>query len=239
MSAELSVIVPVYNEEANVLPLAQEVARALATQQRVFELLFVDDGSTDGTWSQIVAARDRDPRVRGLRHDRNGGQSAAFWTGLVRATGPIVATLDGDGQNDPADLPALLAALDRADMVCGHRVKRQDGGIRRLSSRAARWARRVALGIDIQDAGCFLRVFRRSALENILPFNGWHRFLPVLVSGAGRSVLELPVNHRPRRAGVSKYGIGNRLWRGLYDLVGVAWMLKRSLRPATFSELTR
>jgi dolichol-phosphate mannosyltransferase len=138
--------------------------------------------------------------------------------------------MDGDLQNDPADLPMLLRELENADFVCGVRVRRQDNWQRRVSTKVARAARRWVLGIDFQDTGCFLRVFRRGSLEGVMPFNGWHRFLPVLVQAAGHRVREVPVNHRPRVAGQSKYGIGNRLWRGICDLMGVRWLLRRRLR---------
>jgi dolichol-phosphate mannosyltransferase len=239
VAIEISVIVPVYNEEDNVLPLAGQVASALASEPRRWELVLVDDCSTDATWERVQEAVRRDPRVRGLRHQRNAGQSAAFQTGLMAGAAPIVATLDGDLQNDPADLPVLLAGLSEADFVCGVRAKRQDNWVRRLSTRVARRARRLALGVDFQDTGCFLRVFRRGALAGVPPFNGWHRFLPVLVHGCGVSVKEVPVHHRPRVAGVSKYGVWNRVWRGLYDLVGVGWWLKKRLRPVSFSEVGR
>jgi dolichol-phosphate mannosyltransferase len=234
--AEVSILVPVFDEEANIVPLADQVTQAFAQESRLWELVFVDDASLDQTWRRIQESHQRDPRVRGVRHQRNAGQSAAFWTGLRATTGPIVATLDGDLQNDPADLPRLLAALTDADFVCGVRLNRRDSWLRRVSSDVARRARRLALGADFQDTGCFLRVFRRTALERILPFNGWHRFLPVLVHGTGARVLEVPVNHRPRAAGVSKYGVWNRLGRGLYDLVGVGWYLNRRLQPAPFSD---
>lgn len=231
MPIELAIIIPVFNEEDNVLPLAQEVAAALRAEPRAWELVFVDDASTDGTWENIQAARRRDARVRGVRHAQNRGQSAALWTGLQATDAPIVATLDGDRQNDPADLPRLLGELAQVDFVCGHRIHRQDAFVRRLSSRVARWARRAALGADFADTGCALRVFKRAALHGVFPFNGWHRFLPILVAAAGVSTKEVPVHHRPRAAGASKYGVWNRLWRGLFDLVGVAWYLRRHLRP--------
>jgi dolichol-phosphate mannosyltransferase len=236
MPPEIAVIVPVFDEEDNVVPLADQVTRAFAGEGRPWELVFVDDASRDSTWARIHEAHQRDSRVRGVRHPRNAGQSAAFWTGLRATTSPIVATLDGDLQNDPADLPKLLAGLAEADFVCGVRVNRRDTWVRRVSSRVARRARRLALGVDFRDTGCFLRVFRRSALEGVLPFNGWHRFLPVLVHGTGARVQEVAVSHRPRAAGVSKYGIWNRLGRGLFDLVGVRWYLQRRLRPVAFSE---
>jgi len=232
---EISIIVPVFNEAANVQPLARETAAALAQERRAFELVFVDDGSADATWTEIGAARQRDPRVRGLRHAHNAGQSAALWTGLQATTGPIIATLDGDLQNDPADLPQLLAGLDQADFVAGVRLHRQDSWLRRFSSRLARRARRTCLGVDFQDTGCGLRVFKRSALTGIFGFNGLHRFLPVLVHGAGARIVEMPVHHRPRQAGVSKYGVWNRLGRGLLDLLAIAWYQKRRLRPIPFT----
>lgn len=236
MACEISIVVPVFNEAGNVLPLAREVAEALKAEARRYELLFVDDASTDDTWRQIQEARRLDGRVRGLRHAGNAGQSAALWTGLRAAQAPILATLDGDLQNDPADLPRLLAALAEVDFVSGWRANRRDPWLRRVSSRVARAARRAVLGTDFADTGCALRVFKRSALEGVLPFHGWHRFLPILVQGAGARTCEVPVNHRPRGAGASKYGMWNRLGRGLYDLIGVRWYLKRRLQPPALAE---
>jgi glycosyltransferase involved in cell wall biosynthesis len=231
----LAIIVPVYNEEDNVLPLAREVTNAFADRGQLYQLVFVDDASTDQTWARIQKAQHVYPNVRGVRHQSNSGQSAAFLTGLRSTRSRLVATLDGDLQNDPADLPRMLTELTHADFVCGVRTNRQDNWLRRVSTRIARRARRLVLGVDFQDTGCFLRVFRRNALESVLPFNGWHRFLPLLVHGAGKSVRELAVNHRSRVAGTSKYGVWNRLWRGIYDLVGVGWLQKRTLRPAELS----
>lgn len=232
MAENLAIIVPVYNEEDNILPLARQVSAAFARQDQPYELLFVDDASSDHTWARIQEAQRAHPNVRGVRHRLNSGQSAAFLTGLRETQSPLLATLDGDLQNDPADLPRLLTELAHADFVCGVRTKRRDNWVRVVSTRIARQARRLALGVDFQDTGCFLRVFRRTALEGVLPFNGWHRFLPLLVHAAGKSVRELSVNHRPRVAGTSKYGVWNRLGRGIYDLIGVGWLQKRTLRPA-------
>ena len=237
MVAEISIIVPVYNEAENILPLAREVTAAMQGETRAYELVFVDDASTDNTWAQIQQARQADPRIRGLKHARNGGQSAALWTGLQNSSSPILATLDGDLQNDPADLPRLLAELERVDFVSGMRLSRQDNFVRRASSKIARWARRAILKVDFRDTGCAIRAFKRLALEGLFPFNGLHRFLPVLVHGNGARTLEVPVNHRPRVAGVSKYGVWNRLGRGLYDLFAIAWYQKRRLRPVPFTEL--
>ena len=230
MPAEISIIVPVFDEADNVLPLAREVARALDKEPRTFELLFVDDASRDGTWKRIEEARRIDPRVRGVRHARNSGQSAALWTGIQSGTGGIIATLDGDLQNDPADLPRLFAELENVDFVCGWRVIRRDNWLRRISSGIARRARKIVLGADFRDTGCALRAFRRAALDGVFPFNGWHRFLPILVQDHGTAIKEIPVHHRPRAAGVSKYGVWNRLGRGIYDLIGVRWYRKRRLR---------
>jgi dolichol-phosphate mannosyltransferase len=234
---EIAIIVPVFNEADNIRPLAREVVAALAGELRAFELVLVDDASTDRTWQEIQSIRQEFPLVRGLRHAVNSGQSAALWTGIQATRSPIIATLDGDLQNDPADLPKLLSELNRFDFVCGVRLERQDNWLRRISTRISRWARKTVLGVDFRDTGCAVRVFRRTALTGVFAFNGFHRFLPILVHGNGVTTREVAVNHRPRLAGVSKYGVWNRLGRGLYDLFAVAWLLKRRLRPASFSEL--
>jgi dolichol-phosphate mannosyltransferase len=237
MPPQLAIVVPVYNEQDNVLPLRQEIAAALARETGTWEVVFVDDGSTDATWTRIREARQIDRRVRGLRHQHNAGQSAAVWTGIQNTSSPLLATLDGDRQNDPAELPRLLELLREFDFVCGRRAHRQDTRLRRVSSAVARWARTRALGYDFRDTGCALRVFRREALAGVPGFNGLHRFLPILVAGGGFRTLEVPVSHRPRVAGVSKYGVWNRLGRGLYDLIGVAWFQKRRLRPVPVERL--
>jgi dolichol-phosphate mannosyltransferase len=237
VSVEISILVPVFNESDNVLPLAREVVSAMAPLHRSYELVFVDDASTDDTWQRIAEAQGLHPCVRGLRHQRNAGQGAALWTGVQATTSPILATLDGDLQNDPADLPQLLAELERVDFVSGMRLNRQDTWLRQVSSRIARWARKTALGVDFRDTGCALRAFKRTALIGVFPFNGLHRFLPVIVHGGGAKALEVPVNHRPRVAGLSKYGVWNRLGRGIYDLVAIAWYQKRRFRQVPLSEL--
>jgi dolichol-phosphate mannosyltransferase len=237
VAAEISILVPVFNEADNILPLVREVAAALQTLPLCYELVFVDDASTDDTWQRIAEARQTDARIRGLRHARNAGQSAALWTGIQSTKAPVVATLDGDLQNDPADLPRMIAALEAADFVSGMRLNRQDSWLRQISSRIARWARRCALGGDFRDTGCALRVFKRETLSGVFPFNGLHRFLPVLVYGGGFKTLEVPVNHRPRVAGTSKYGVWNRLGRGIYDLIAIAWYQKRRYRAPGCLEL--
>ncbi len=238
MPAELAIIVPVFNEEDNVLPMLREVAAALNPTGRAWELVFVDDGSTDGTWRRIADARAQEPRVRGIRHLRNAGQSAAVWTGIQHTPTPLLATLDGDLQNDPAEIPRLLPLLAAVDFVCGDRsANRRDSGVRKISSAVARWFRTTALGYDFRDTGCALRVFKRECVDGLTAFNGLHRFLPILVAGAGWKTREVPVNHRARVAGVSKYGVWNRVWRGLYDLIGVGWLMKRRLRPTPVENL--
>jgi dolichol-phosphate mannosyltransferase len=224
---EIAVVVPVYNEADNILPLADEVRTALDPTGRSYELLFVDDASTDDTWNCIQQAHKINRRVRGLRHLQNAGQSAALWTGIQRTQSPIIATMDGDLQNDPADLPNLLRAIEHADFVCGVRTNRKDDFLRRVSSKVARKARKYALGVDFADTGCAMRVFKRSALGGVFAFNGLHRFLPVIVHGSGVTTREVPINHRPRVAGVSKYGLWNRLGRGVFDLFAISWYQKR------------
>jgi dolichol-phosphate mannosyltransferase len=237
VARDLSILVPVYNEEANILPLTREIQNALQNVTLDYELVFIDDGSTDNTWGEIASARAIEPRTRGIRHTINSGQSAALWTGIQTTTAPIIATLDGDLQNDPADIPKLLAELNSCDFVCGVRAKRRDTWIRRASSRIARRARRAVLKVDFCDTGCAMRAFKRSAVDGVFPFNGLHRFLPLLVHAAGANAREVPINHRPRAAGVSKYGLNNRLWRGIADLFAMAWYQKRRIAPVPCSEL--
>jgi dolichol-phosphate mannosyltransferase len=234
---DISIIVPVYNEADNVLPMVREVVEAMSGVGRTWELLFVDDASTDATPKQIASAAQADSRVRGLRHQRNAGQSAAVWTGIQATNSPIICTLDGDLQNNPADLPAMIGELARFDFVSGMRVARRDSWLRKISSRIARAARKAALGVDFRDTGCAIRAFKRSALDGVFPFNGLHRFLPILVHGGGAKTLEMPVSHRARVAGVSKYGVWNRLCRGIYDLIAISWYQKRRYRPVDVREL--
>lgn len=227
---QLSILVPVYNEQDNILPMLHEVSAAFSGTDWDWELVYIDDASSDATWTRIAEARQRDARVRGLRHLRNAGQSAAVWTGIQQTTSPVLATLDGDLQNNPADLPRLLALLGEVDFVCADRsANRRDSLVRRWSSAIARRARRFALRHDFRDTGCALRAFKRECVAGVPAFNGLHRFLPILVADGGWKTREIPVSHRPRVAGVSKYGVWNRLGRGLYDLVGVGWYLKRRL----------
>jgi len=235
---DLSVVIPVFNEELNVEPVAQALVQVLRGWGQPFEVVFVDDGSTDATLARLREQIGRHPEIRALRIT-HAGQTAAFEAGFRAARAPILATLDGDGQNDPNDLPRLLARLERGDvdMVCGVRVKRHDTLVRRVSSRVANWTRNRIVGERDTDTGCSLRVFRRACVERLALFNGLHRFFPVLVRMRGFRTTELPVNHFPRTRGTSKYGIHNRLWRGLRDLYAVRWMQKRVLRYEVTEEL--
>ena len=227
---EISVVVPAYNEVESLPPLFAELRAALAATGRTWELLVVDDGSTDGTAEALEAEAARDPRVVPLVLEKNAGQSAALAAGLSRVRGAIVVTLDADLQNDPADLPLLLAALAHADVVSGVRATRNDSWVRRVSSRVANGVRRAVLGDPVTDIGCSFKAYRREALEGLPMFVGVHRFLPALCVFRGARFAEVPLNHRARAHGVSKYGVGNRLWRGLADLNGVLWLRSRLVR---------
>lgn len=230
----LSVVVPACNEAGNVEPLALEVAAALRGRIR-FELIFVDDGSTDDTAEEARSTRRQVPEVRVLRHSRRGGQSAALASGVHAARGEWVATLDGDGQNDPADIPSLLAARDRAAdaavlLVVGNRVTRRDSRLKRVSSRVANAVRGRLLGDRTPDTGCGIKLMHRQTFLALPYFDHMHRFLPALYRRHGARVLSEPVNHRPRTRGTSKYGLHNRLRVGIVDMFGVLWLMAR-FRP--------
>jgi dolichol-phosphate mannosyltransferase len=233
MEPEISVVVPLRNESANVLPLTQRIFAALEKVSGGVELILVDDASSDDTWQQILRARQTFPGLRAIRHAQNLGQSAALWTGFRASQGKILATLDGDLQNDPADLPRMLTLLADCDMVCGVRTRRADNWVRRVSSSIARSARKSVLGMDFADTGCNLRVFKRAILDVLPAFDGVHRFMPVFVHNVGLTVKEVSVSHHPRIAGRSNYGISNRLIRGIRDLLMVRWFLKRQIGRVT------
>jgi dolichol-phosphate mannosyltransferase len=225
----LSVVVPFYDERDNVRPLHTELAAALAALPGGCELIYVDDGSRDGTGAELAKLAAEDARVRVISFAANAGQTAALAAGFRAARGELIATLDGDGQNDPADLPRLLAALDGADVVNGVRTRRRDAWHRRISSRIANGVRNWATGERVADVGCSLRVMRAAYVKRVKLYRGLHRFLPTLLRLEGARLAELPVNHRPRRTGRSKYGIGNRLFVALADLWAVRWMIRRQL----------
>ncbi len=231
---DLSIVIPVYNEEENILELAREVDEAMEKVDLEWECLWVDDGSTDRTRDhlKIVAVKDPRKRHRFVSFAENAGQSAALWAGFRLARGKLIATLDGDGQNDPRDIPRLVSFLKNSgvDMVNGYRAKRHDSWVRKISSRIANAFRNRVTGKTVRDVGCSTRVFRRECVEHLPPFKGFHRFLPTLVVLEGYRITEVPVNHRPRLKGVPKYGIHNRLWVGLLDSFGVWWLRKRAFR---------
>ncbi|MDP9100090.1 MAG: glycosyltransferase family 2 protein [Verrucomicrobiota bacterium] len=223
-SPAVSVVVPLFNEEENVPILQGELTAALSGLD--YEIIFVDDGSTDGTVRRIAA----DPRVRLLRFERNAGQSAAMYAGLNSAGGNVAVLIDGDLQNDPADIPRLLAEIEHgADLVCGYRTQRKDTVIKRITSRIANFVRSRFTKDGVRDTGCTLKAMKRECVAALLPFKGMHRFIPALVKGAGYRLVEIPVNHRPRKFGLSKYGLGNRALRATTDMFGVRWLLSRPL----------
>jgi dolichol-phosphate mannosyltransferase len=224
-SPAVSVVVPLFNEEANVSTLQSELRDALGGLDH--EMIFVDDGSTDRTAERIEAA----PTVRLIRFEKNSGQSAAIYAGLKAARGASLVLIDGDLQNDPADIPRLLAEIARgADLVCGYRAQRRDTLVKRLTSWIANAVRSRFTKDGVRDTGCTLKAMRRECVNALVPFKGMHRFIPALVKGAGYRLVEIPVSHRPRRFGQSKYGLGNRALRATIDMFGVRWLLARRLR---------
>jgi len=218
---KLSVVVPFFNESECVVDVLEEIRSVLPDA----EIVAVDDGSTDDTATRIASV----PGVRLIPMEHNSGQSAALFAGLNSATGEVIAMMDGDGQNDPADIPRLVKALDEADVVYGIRANRQDTAARRAASSFANALRRGVLGDPAKDTGCTLKVIRREHVEFLVPFNGLHRYLPAFFAAAGLKAAQIPVNHRARRAGCSKYTIGGRALRGIHDLIGVRWLLSRRI----------
>ena len=236
---DLSVVIPVYNEEEN-LPLLWEELRGVLDGLRLrFEVVFVDDGSRDRSAEIIRGFREGDPRARLVRLKANAGETAATDAGFKAARGTWVVVMDADLQNDPHDIPALLGHLDQWDAVTGWRVKRGegDGWLRRASSRVANQVRNALSDEAIRDSGCTFRAFRRECLRGLVLYRGFHRFIPTLLKMRGYRVLEVPVNHRPRRFGRSKYGVWNRAFIAFADLLVVRWMKNRLLRYEVAEDL--
>ena len=223
-SPAVSVVVPVFNEEENMSILQTELQDALAGLD--YEIVFVDDGSTDRSAQRIETA----PNVLNLQFEKNTGQSAALYAGIRAARGQTIVMIDSDLQNDPADIPRLLEEISRgADLVCGYRAKRKDTITKRLTSRIANFVRSRFTKDHVRDTGCTLKAMRRECVSALVPFKGMHRFIPALIKGAGYRLVEIPVNHRPRRFGQTKYGFGSRALRATIDMFGVRWLLSRRL----------
>jgi glycosyltransferase involved in cell wall biosynthesis len=232
---KLSVVIPVYNEEDNLEPLLDELFPILENIGSGFEVICVDDASTDNSFSVLRGLKKKYSELRVVQHSVNCGESAGEATGFHHARGDWIVTMDADQQNDPADIPALLKASQKADAVCGVRQQREDDWVKRISSKVANGFRNWVTGDIITDAGCTFRALRREALRELPVFNGMHRFLPTLLRLQGFTVVEIPVNHRPRTRGESKYGIGNRMFRGIVDCFAILWWRKRSFPTQRFS----
>jgi dolichol-phosphate mannosyltransferase len=238
---ELSVVIPVKNEAENIAPLVAEIHAALDPLVG-FEIVYVDDGSTDDTVARIRALQASNPALRLIRHQASCGQSTAVRSGVKAARGRWIATLDGDGQNDPADIPALWRLVREggtAQLYAGWRAKRKDTAVKRISSRLANRIRAGLLGDATPDTGCGLKLFERATFLELPYFDHMHRFLPALVLRAGGSVVSVKVNHRPRERGTSNYGTFDRLWVGISDLFGVMWLQRRAKRPVLLDEPER
>ena len=229
-----SVVIPIKDERDNLSPLTERLVKVLdsrpESQSARYEILFVDDGSTDGSAEVLDRLASSYHSVVAIHLDRNHGQTAAFHAGFRQSRGELVITLDGDLQNDPSDIDTLMGYAQDFDLVCGWRKDRHDGLVRRVSSWIANAVRSAVTGDRVHDTGCSLKVFRRPLIERLQLFTGMHRFFPALALMHGFSVTEVPVRHYPRVHGVSKYGVGNRLFKGLYDLFAVRWMQSRILR---------
>jgi dolichol-phosphate mannosyltransferase len=233
---DLSIVIPVKNEAGNIAPLVAEIGAALDNSGIDYEIVYVDDGSDDPTAAEIARLQAADPRLRLVRHAESCGQSAAIGTGVRAARAPWIATLDGDGQNDPADIPALWQIARAAPavpplLIAGHRANRRDSWSKRRASKIANAVRRALLHDDTPDTGCGLKLFPRALFLDLPDFDHMHRFLPALALREGAVVRSLPVNHRPRERGTSKYGVLDRLAVGIADLFGVMWLRRRKKHP--------
>ena len=232
----LSVVIPVFNEAESLGPLWAELQPVLDGLGQPYEVIFVDDGSQDQSRDVLKTLRDQHPEVRLISLRRNAGETAATDAGFRAARGEVVVTMDADLQNDPKDIPLLLDHLSAWDAACGWRIRREDSWVRRISSRIANGVRNAITQESVRDSGCTFRAIRRECLGAFRLYSGFHRFLPTLLRLEGFRVIEVPVNHRPRRFGQSKYGIRNRTVRGLYDLLVVRWMKRRHLHYEVIEE---
>jgi glycosyltransferase involved in cell wall biosynthesis len=236
----VSIVVPVRNEAENIAPLIAEIDAALA-ERWAYEIIYVNDGSTDATGDRLLELMKTRSNLRHIRHVQSCGQSSAVRTGVRAARGTIVATLDGDGQNDPAFLPALISAIEdgglRVGLAAGQRVGRKDTGFKKFQSRVANGIRSTILNDGTRDTGCGLKGFRREVFLSLPYFDGLHRFLPALVRREGFEIVYVDVKDRPRRAGVSNYGFFDRLWVGIMDLAGVWWLIRRKKATPIVTEV--
>jgi glycosyltransferase involved in cell wall biosynthesis len=231
MSVNLSIVVPLHNEEENVARLHAAIVSALDGREIAYELLLVDDGSSDRTYEQAVSRVREDARVRVIKLRRNYGQTAAMAAGIDQARGEVVVTMDGDLQNDPGDIPRLLAVLDEGyDLVAGWRRRRRDSGARVLVSRAANWIMARVMGVAIQDSGCSLKAFKASLIKGLPLYGEMHRFIPALSQLAGARVMEIEVHHRPRQFGRSKYGF-SRIYKVMLDIISIRSLLSYAMHP--------
>jgi dolichol-phosphate mannosyltransferase len=241
---DLSIVIPVKNEAGNIAPLIAEIDVALSGAGVEYEIVYVDDGSDDTTAGELAGLRAANPRLRAVTHAKSCGQSAAIRSGVKAARAEWIATLDGDGQNDPADLPSLWQIARAAPaapplLIAGHRARRQDSWTKRRASKIANAIRRRMLRDDTPDTGCGLKLFPRALFLELPYFDHMHRFLPALALREGAIVRSLPVNHRPRERGASKYGVFDRLWVGIADLFGVMWLRRRQTLPVLVGEESR
>lgn len=227
---EISVVVPVYNEEENLPVLIPQIAEVLRPLAETYEMIFVDDGSTDGSLRILKEMTSHHPQIRILAFKENCGETAAGVAGLKEARGEVVITLDADLQNDPKDIPAMLEYLKDYDMVTGWRQKREDSWVKRITSKIANKIRNWLSGETIRDSGCTFRAYKRECLQNLKLYKGMHRFMPTLVKMEGFRVIEIPIAHHPRKFGVSKYTTWNRMWRAFIDLLAVRWMKSRHIQ---------
>jgi glycosyltransferase involved in cell wall biosynthesis len=224
---DISVVVPVYNEEESLPILISQIAQILESLKKSYEMIFVDDGSTDGSRKILKEMVSQYPQIHILGFRKNCGETAALAAGLKEAKGDIVITIDGDLQDDPKDIPRLLGYLIDYDMVTGWREKREDPWLKRITSKIANKIRNWLSGETIQDSGCTYRAYKRECLQNLKLYKGMHRFMPTLVKMEGFRVIEIPITHHPRKFGVSKYTTWNRMWRAFVDLLAIKWMKSR------------
>jgi glycosyltransferase involved in cell wall biosynthesis len=236
MVPEISIVIPVYNEEENIPILATALDDVMVKTGRSYEAIFVDDGSTDGSESALKKVRSENPNLRTIRFKHNAGQTAAMDAGFRAARGKFVVSMDADLQSDPNDIPLMLEGLKSYDLVCGWRHKRNDPWIKLISARVANFVRNKLSDEDIKDIGCSLKAYKKECLDKIKLYNGMHRFLPTLFKMEGFTVTEVKVSHFPRKHGVSKYNIRNRVFRSFYDLLAVRWMKKRRLHYEIVNE---